>query len=249
MAYNFDIADSDHIHWGNCITDHNIDISISVWAYPEGVSVGYLFAHWITSTGWGLRRYASDNTRWIFFINGGAGGEQILSAVDAVSVNTWQNIVVTFDDTGADNACNNYMYKNNSEIASSSTIDRIDSTTTDLGIGNRTAGDRDWDGGVAEAAVWVGHLLTSDQRQMLADGFSPLFIRPLPTFYAPCVRHINDIVGGVAGTNVNSADPFSHPSVIYPATLQTWEYAVAVGAVAPTAVFYGPLFGPLGGPV
>ena len=50
---------------------------------------------------------------------------------------------------------------------------------------------------VADAAVWATGSLTTEERQALTDGYSPLLIKPhLLRIYVPLVREPNDALGG-----------------------------------------------------
>lgn len=79
-------------------------------------------------------------------------------------------------------------------------------------------------GRLAEVAIWNDDL-TYDEVEILADGFSPLFVRPqkllaywpfigqgIPDFPPP------DIVNGYVLTEYNTPGVVAHPRIIYPAS-------------------------------
>jgi hypothetical protein len=69
------------------------------------------------------------------------------------------------------------------------------------------------DGRAAEVALWSA-ALTADEVASLAKGFKPTRIRPQSlVFYAPLIRDLQDVRGGLAITNNNSATVANHPRV------------------------------------
>jgi hypothetical protein len=204
MAYKFTVADSDFIHWGNGLTFENNDYSVFLRFHGDSTTdTGYLCGNWVGNTGWGLRRQNNGlNLTWFQNLIDSGNTE---TAVSALGTNQWHNIILTFDDSGADDTCTATGYVNNSQVLQSTTADRTDASTANYGIGNRDALDRDSGCIFSEHAVWIGTILTAGQRAMLEAGFSPLQIGTLPTLYTPMDGKIIDIVGGLAGTNVNTA--------------------------------------------
>lgn len=71
-----------------------------------------------------------------------------------------------------------------------------------------------FNGNTAEHAIWNA-ALTDDEIAALAAGFTPDQIRPQSlVFYAPLVRLIRDLRGGLAITPVNGPPSTFHPRVI-----------------------------------
>jgi hypothetical protein len=71
-----------------------------------------------------------------------------------------------------------------------------------------------YDGAIAEAAIW-STTLTTAEIQSLAKGFTPDQVRPQSlVFYAPLIRDIQDLRGGLAITTVNGPTIAVHPRVI-----------------------------------
>ena len=101
-------------------------------------------------------------------------------------------------------------------------------------IGSRTGGLNNWDGWLAEFAVWYGVLLNADQADYLTvDGGSPLFFPNGLICYVPMVRDVVDREGAVptvTGTAVQV-----HPRIIYPPSLRQIHVGRYVLSVTPTA--------------
>ena len=69
------------------------------------------------------------------------------------------------------------------------------------------------DARIAEAAIW-NVALTAEEIASLADGFTCDKVRPQSlVFYAPLVRDLIDVKGGVTITNNNTATVATHPRV------------------------------------
>lgn len=81
--------------------------------------------------------------------------------------------------------------------------------TTFIGWGNYT-GTR-FDGGIADVCVWNGTALTAAQAASLATGVSPMEIGTKPTFYAPLVRDLQDLMHETPGSDSGTPTYFDHP--------------------------------------
>jgi hypothetical protein len=212
VAYDFS-ASTKYIHWGTIPLETYTSYTLSAWVRPEGTTnTGYVFGNWNANTGLYLRRWLTP-TQWAW----GSLDPGTLSDVGTVDVNVWQHLLFTFFDSGADGSCEGILYKNGSSISSKSTCFRMRASTNEFGVGNRADLLRDLDGQVAHFAKWDNTLLSPRDIAALAAGASPLLCSAPPSFYAPLDYGIDDIVGGVTGTNVGTvlADA-QNPSIFYP---------------------------------
>lgn len=113
--------------------------------------------------------------------------------------------------------------------ATDATVSSLDALG--IGVRRRLASSAFMSGLIAEAAIW-NIALTDEEVAILAAGYSPLFVRPQNlVFYAPLIREILDVVGGVTLTNVSSTVG-DHPRMIYPAPPHIWTPSAAVAALA-----------------
>jgi hypothetical protein len=70
-----------------------------------------------------------------------------------------------------------------------------------------------FDGRIAEVGIWSA-ALTAAEVASLADGMTCDKVRPQSlVFYAPLVRDLQDVRGGLTITNNNSATVANHPRV------------------------------------
>ena len=92
--------------------------------------------------------------------------------------------------------------------------------TTAVTLANMTAlhigsfeGAFNFDGDLSEVAMW-NEALTQSEVDALAKGAAAYLVRPHALrFYAPMIRDLTDIRGGLAITNTNSATVTTHPRV------------------------------------
>jgi len=219
VARRFETSNNDHVHYGDILSLEERDFSVHVRVRPESsTNSGYIVSQWGSNNGFGLRRDGGSPLEYTFFINAAGGGNQFTTSGSEVDEDTWASLVLTFDDSGSDGSCTGTLYEDNASVGSSSSMDRINATTATVSLGNRADLARDFEGAIAEFAIWVDHILTDQQRQMLADGVSPLMIHPLPDFYDSLEGGtFRDVIGGVAGTDVSGTTAFPHPPVFKPA--------------------------------
>lgn len=92
--------------------------------------------------------------------------------------------------------------------------------TTAVTLTNMTAlhigsfdGTSNFDGDMSEIAMW-NEALTQSEVGALAKGAAAYLVRPHALrFYAPMIRDLKDIRGGLAITNTNSATVTTHPRI------------------------------------
>jgi len=97
---------------------------------------------------------------------------------------------------------------------------------------------------LAEIALWNTDL-TDAEVAILADGFSPLFVRPANLVaYWPLIGRYSpeiDLVGGY-GMTLNSGDSgpvaAAHPRIIYPSSPQVFAFAAAAAGLSPAVAAY-----------
>jgi hypothetical protein len=72
-----------------------------------------------------------------------------------------------------------------------------------------------FNGQIAEVGIWTAALTASDILS-LSQGASPSLVRSDSlAFYAPLIRDLNDLRGGLAITNNNGATVVDHPRIYY----------------------------------
>ena len=134
------------------------------------------------------------------------------SATASASVSTWSHAAGVFTSNSSRTV---YLDGGNSATNTGTSVASTLSTRTNIGVYfNSTAGNY-FDGRIAEVGVW-NVALTADEIASLAKGFSPALIRPQSlTYYAPLVRELTEIRGGLTLTNNNTATVADHPRVYF----------------------------------
>lgn len=213
MAYDFTAANNDVINFGDLYEDHNVSFSFWLLVKPEGASnTGYIFGKWLSNTGWYCRRDPGVTTRWQFGINASGGVNWAQTSSGTLVQDGWQSVCGTFLDSGADGSCEIYLYQDGGNSGlSNTTADRVDANTNNLAIGNRGDQAVDFEGSIAEVGLWVGYVLTDQDRKILDATRDPLAINRKPTFYAPLQINGRDIIGNNQPTSLSALLRGPHP--------------------------------------
>ena len=136
------------------------------------------------------------------------------TAVDAVATktlvaNTWYHSAAVFTSSS-----NRSAFIDGSET--NNTVSNVGPTAPDqFLVGSRYAAafGAYFDGDIAEVGIWNA-ALTAAEVASLADGFTCDKVRPQSlVFYAPLIRNLQDVRGGLTITNNNTATVANHPRV------------------------------------
>lgn len=168
------------------------------------------------------------------------GGTSNAISTGAGSLNSWTHAAAVFTDDTNRAALRDGANKGTVALAKTpSGLDRVqvavENTSAYLG------------GSIAEAAVW-NVALTDAEVAILAQGVSPLFVRPQSlVLYLPLIRdNDNDLVGGLNFTANNGPTVSAHPAMIYPAApIIAPQAGVALAASIPKLNLYHPMRNPL----
>jgi hypothetical protein len=127
------------------------------------------------------------------------------------SLGTWFHIAGVFAS-----ATSRICYLNGTAGPTDTTTSTINTLDEIIVGGRRATGGTVglfWDGKVADAGVWNA-ALTADEIASLAKGMTCDKVRPQSlVFYAPLVRDLQDVRGGLTITNNNTATVANHPRV------------------------------------
>ena len=127
------------------------------------------------------------------------------------TANTWNHVAGVFTSTSSKT-----VYLNGGSSGTNTTLDATNPTATNIHIGvTRFNGSftQYSDARIAEVGVW-NVALTAAEIASLARGMTCDKVRPQSlVFYAPLVRDLIDVKGGVTITNNNTATVANHPRV------------------------------------
>lgn len=239
MAYAFDDASSQYFEGTSWLTNPDDNpASFAVWFYPTDAGSP---THWLFNASRSSQAGNVANTLGLLIDSGNlvarvfaGGGSSNATSTAGYTVNAWQHAVGVFVNEDERRV---YLNGGNKGTNSATRSFNITPPEESIGIGARISSDmafaRYFEGYLAEAATW-DVVLSDDDAAILADGVSPLLVRPdgLRTYW-PLIRATHDVVGATALTAYNSPTVTTHPRVAYPHGL----FRTVSGSTAPAGGF------------
>jgi hypothetical protein len=143
-------------------------------------------------------------------LNGSTTGGAADSPANSVPLNTWFHVAAVFPSLASRSPyVNGVIGATNTGVATAPSVANIHiGGTTLAGVVQST-----FDGNICEAGIW-NVALTADEIAALAKGVTCDQIRPQSlVFYAPLIRDLVDVRGGLTITNTNNATATEHPRV------------------------------------
>lgn len=128
----------------------------------------------------------------------------------------WHQVVITYDGGATTNEA--VVYIDGASVTVTNSSEPAGTINSDSGstysIGNRAAGDRAWDGMIADWAKW-NVILTASEAAALGKGMSPRLIRPGSLVeFVPLVREMNSVKNAASAVSGALAQP--HPRIFNP---------------------------------
>lgn len=152
-------------------------VSISAWMWIDGTgggAGGRLFDHSVTAN---ALMFTGGGTNFTFKYNFNTTAG--LWTITPPSNSVWHHVAVVYDANNVANVPVIYIDGATVTVTTNTApVGTVTAPTTTLDIGNRGAGDRVWDGKIAEFAIWNNELLTADEVIALAKGSGAFTIRP-----------------------------------------------------------------------
>lgn len=211
MSRSFD--GTDDFIGGASSPETGLPLTIAAWLYPTTTVINWSAATLSTasdgSAAWLGLAGSTGQIRAGIRTGGGAFGIAISSA--SATANTWNHACAVFTSNTSRAAFLDGANKGtNTTNRALSTLDR-----TTIGARGTSTGETEFFPGlIAEVGIWEIALADEDVAR-LALGFSPRLIRPQSlVFYAPLIRDIQDIRGGLTLTTTGTTVA-DHPR-IYP---------------------------------
>jgi len=233
VARDFDGVD-DKIAWGSpAALTLNRDFTIAAWINNDGGGINQS----ILSHGDGEWYFRLTTTDQLQFLESQVAG--LLTGTTALGTGTWRHAAVTISSAATATLI---IYLDGVSDGTTTTTATLDNGTQQVTIGAESTGgvpalDEFFNGKIAEVAVW-NVALTAAEVAVLADSFSPAFVRPSNlVFYPPLIGRNSpetDLKGIASGTFTGTAAA-DHPRIIYPAApVMVYRAAAGVAAVTPT---------------
>jgi len=165
------------------------------------------------------------------------------------TANNGADLRVTGWDTGFSAGTDHYLFgvydqstlaiyadQDTSAKATNSFSDTPDVGGMALRIGNHAFDtSQSWDGVIYEVA-WYDVALTSDERQLLGMGYSPLFLNRMPVMYWPFRDNAQEIIGQVSTTVTGASFAAEAMNVIHPASVQAHVEPVPPASIIPVGI-------------
>jgi len=177
----------------------------------------------------------SENNRYIIYLSSddlrfyaqNAAGSDQANYLNVLTADTWQHVAAT------DNGTNIQIYHNGSAGTqdTSRAPDSIDAVS--IG-GQKAASESRWhSGGIAEAAIW-NVALTTDEIAVLAEGVSPLLVRPESLVaYWPLLGNDRDWFGRYNMLSINGPSWTVGPPSVIDTRHRLWPYSNMVRGLNP----------------
>ena len=209
MARNFASASSQYLSTASSPASGS-PMTIACWVRPVNsnstlavVSVGQATATHRNQV------FVQANTIYLAAV-GASGLAQPLSTNTTAFNNTWVHACGVFTS-----ATSRTVYRDGGSSATNTDNIGSQNTADSIAIGARSNGSFGlfFNGDIADVGVW-NVALNADEIASLADGMTCDKVRPQSlVFYAPLVRDLQDVRGGLTITNNNSATVANHPRV------------------------------------
>lgn len=218
MAYNFTASSIQHLEVADTASlDITGALTLVAWIKSTGnysINNRGIVTKFVTATNdrsYGLFITSTGRPAWIISNNGLSAGGQAAIGATVVGTN-WRHTAGVFTPSTKIEV---FLDGASDGVNTTSIHSSIYSGSAPLWIGLLT-GLNDifsFDGLIAEVAIYNTNL-TASEIESLAKGVTCDKVRPQSlVFYAPLIRGLQDVKGGLAITNNNSATVADHPRV------------------------------------
>jgi hypothetical protein len=213
MAYSFASASSQYLSVSSAVATA-APLTLACWVYKTNVADANSILLAITnevsptSSSFNLVHNVTNNTIRASAQQSG-GVAQVAISTSGLTNSTWGHACAVFDSSTSRTAyCNG---GNSTTTTGSSTPASL--TRVLIGAGWFGSLSNYANGLIAEVGIWNA-ALTTDEIASLAKGMTCDKVRPQSlVFYAPLVRELQDVRGGLTITNNNTATVANHPRV------------------------------------
>jgi hypothetical protein len=165
----------------------------------------------------------SNNDAWAITAHGNIAGDPVLCIQTGVAGTSWAASTAGYSQSAWQHVCGVFtstssrtVYLNGGNNATNTVLEsgRAAATRLDIGVTRfSNAFTQYTNGRIAEVGIWNTDL-TAAEIASLAKGMTCDKVRPQSlVFYAPLVRDLVDVKGGLTITNNNTATVANHPRV------------------------------------
>jgi hypothetical protein len=213
MAYSFN-GSNQRLVMGNIYGNSPAEITMSIWGRANGTNTSRSL--WANTLGNSLlfRFFSNASSQAQFTYRDSTFTTQAsIIRAGALADLTWYHWCVTV--SAADGA---RFYIDGVSAGTDATVSMANNNPAISSIGASDASgvgtwQNHWSGDAAEAGIW-DKVLTPEEVISLSKGMTCDKVRPQSlVFYAPLVRDLQDVRGGLTITNNNTATVATHPRV------------------------------------
>jgi hypothetical protein len=210
MAYDFNIASTQYLITSSTPVA-NVPLTVACWVLKETGGLNGRTVMSLANSASSQTRITliSDDNGMVVLAAQGESGGAFTSSVGVSVLGTWVHAAGVLASTTSRTAyADGVAGTTNTDSVTLTGINRI-------GIGARVRKEIDLyhDGLIAEVGIW-NVALTAAEIAALAKGVTCDKVRPQSLkFYAPLIRNLQDVRGGVTITNNNGATVANHPRV------------------------------------
>jgi hypothetical protein len=217
MAYEFAQASAQKLNAGTSFSVSGYgSFSVGAWFYENAANTSTIGRAIVCKDNLTSQRQFNLSTlssKVRFFVGNTSGLAIRRDTSTNITSATWQHVCGVLT---ASTACDIYYNGTlDNGVTSGTAPAAAGASTSPLLIGGFDTGDTAFhlDGRIAEVGIW-NVALTAEEIASLAKGMSCDKVRPQNlVFYAPLIRDLQDVRGGLTITNNNAATVATHPRV------------------------------------
>ena len=215
MAYDFTSASSQYLSATTTIFKNQSKITLAAWIYRNAAGTSqYVGCGKVSNDRFIFYPFTDNNLYYTI----GTGATVAFGSAAAPAGAAWSHIAMVFDGTETGNASRLKGFLNGTQqtLVFTGTIPANtvnDPDIEDFTVNRLQGASLLGNGRYAEVGVWH-EPLTAAEIASLAKGMTCDKVRPQSlVFYAPLVRDLQDVKGGLTITNNNAATVATHPRV------------------------------------
>lgn len=210
MAYNFIRSNGVFLSVSNAIVSQT-PLTIAAWSKHTDVNTAQVVVSICTNNGTHRFQIVLVANTARYRCNAvGASATGFAEATASATAGTWGHVAAVFSSDSS-RTC----YFNGGNSGTSSVTSTLSETLSQVQIGSVyiNGNSNHMNGDIAEVGIWNA-ALTADEILSLSKGASSSMVRTQSlVFYAPLIRNLADIRGGLTITNNNSATASFHPRI------------------------------------
>jgi hypothetical protein len=191
-----------------------LPVTMSCWFYPDTTNARVMvcLGNQLTGNNSRVLIYHNTDSKIYAFSENATGSNTQSASTNTFTTGTWHHAAGVFESTTSRTPYLNGTAGTTGTVSNSPNFAVIDRVL--VGVQQWAASTASFfDGRIAEVGLWNA-ALTASEIASLAKGMTCDKVRPNAlVFYAPLIRDLQDVRGGLTITNNNTATVANHPRV------------------------------------